>query len=95
MKSSKPMLVCFKADKFNSTIAKDYFINPSCFGDDVCMWLISEFTTAGCRCDEKPEQEDFGWYFNIYPGKAKHTLICGYQNDNAVVEEEINRSRGR
>ncbi len=86
MKSSRPMLVCFKADKFNCKIIKDYFVNDCCFGDDLCSWLIAEFTAAGCKCDDKPQQEDFGWFFNLYPGKGKHRLVCGYQSETAYTD---------
>ncbi len=56
-------LVTFFSKSFNSTEPKDYFLNPHCFGDDVCHWMITEMQANGVDVDEEPQQEDFGWYF--------------------------------
>jgi hypothetical protein len=34
-------IATFNSDAFNTTEEKDYFINPSCFGDDAARWLLN------------------------------------------------------
>lgn len=58
-------LVTFFSKKFNASEVRDYYINPHCFGDDVCRWLIGQLQQSGVDVDEAPQQEDFGWYFNF------------------------------
>ena len=58
---------------------EDYFINPGCFGDDVAMWLIDELRKQDLATDEKPSQEDFGWYLNFEVAGTAHTLVIGHR----------------
>ncbi len=68
--------VRFKSAKFNTTEAKDYFINDACFGDDLSNWLAGELKNAGLKTVE-PWQEDWGWQF-----EAENCLIsAGFDGD--------------
>jgi hypothetical protein len=71
--------VTFNSAVFNTTQTKDYFINPGCFGDDVCKWLTEEFRANGVETDKGPDQEDFGWYFNSNMAQGsldRSKLLC-------------------
>lgn len=73
--------VHFRSDAFNCTEAKPYFINPCCFGDDVCRWLMGELERIGYLHEDEPEpgQEDFGWYFELWADSQHHHFFVGYQ----------------
>ena len=77
MNSTISTTVTFESDAFNTTLAKDYFINPDCYGDDLCRWLIAKLKEAGVECDDEPGQEDFGWYFNYRVTGRAHCFVCG------------------
>jgi hypothetical protein len=79
MKSEIRTVVTFESTAFNMTEAKDYFINPCCFGDDVAAWLIRELRKKGMRTDEKPGQEDFGWYLNFEVAGIVYTFVIGHR----------------
>lgn len=72
-------IVTFQSKAFNTTESKEYFINPECYGDDVCKWLIGEFKTRGVTADTDPGQEDFGWYFNFVLPEGKHCIVVGFR----------------
>jgi len=78
MESEIRTVVTFESTAFNMTKPKDYFINPCCFGDDVAEWLIRELRKQGMRTDEKPGQEDFGWYLNFEAAGIGHTFVIGH-----------------
>lgn len=69
----------FKSNAFNTTIRKEYFLNPDCFGDDAAAWLIRELRAREIETDEVPDQEDFGWYFKFNAGGAKHNALIGFR----------------
>jgi hypothetical protein len=69
----------FKSDTFNKSEEKDYFINPSCFGDDAARWLIGRLREAGLKTDDEPGQEDFGWYFDFELPEGRHCCVLGYR----------------
>ena len=52
----------FKSAKFNTTEARDYFINDNCFGDDLATFLREKLSARGINPVE-PWQEDWGWQF--------------------------------
>jgi hypothetical protein len=79
MDSETKTVVTFESTAFNMAEPKDYFINPCCFGDDVAMWLIGELRKQGLTTDEKPGQEDFGWYLNFKVTETSHTLVIGHR----------------
>ena len=72
-------LVTFQSKSFNTTDEKEYFINPCCFGDDVCKWLIERLRANGIKTDDEPGQEDFGWYFNFTVPEGEHCCVVGYR----------------
>ena len=72
-------VVTFERAAFNMTEPKEYFINPCCFGDDVAEWLIAELRKQGMKADEKPGQEDFGWYLNFEAAGIEHTFVIGHR----------------
>jgi len=62
--------IFFKCNRFNSTVQRDYFINPNSFGDDVGKWLRVELEKVGFGV-EGPDQEDWGWYLIVFdPGSS-------------------------
>jgi hypothetical protein len=79
MDSEIKTVVTFESTAFNMAEPKDYFINPACFGDDVAMWLIDELRKQGLTTDEKPGQEDCGWYLNFDVAGTAHTLVIGHR----------------
>ena len=90
--------VHFQSSAFNTSESKDYFINPGCFGDDLCKWLMQELRAKGFRADGEPGQEDFGWYFTFHVGGKEHCLVVGYQpGDNdagGIWRAWLERQRG-
>lgn len=79
MESEIRTVVTFESTAFNMTRARDHFINPCCFGDDVAEWLIQELRKQGMVTDEKPGQEDFGWYLNFETAGVAHTFVVGHR----------------
>ena len=82
MESKIRTVVTFASAAFNTTEPKNYFINDCCFGDDVAVWLIQELRKDGMETDEKPGQEDFGWYLNFEAGGIGHTFVIGRRPDD-------------
>ena len=74
--------VSFQSNLFNKTEQQDYFINPCCFGDDVCRFVINKLKSAGVACDDKPEQEDWGWYFYFWEGGISYMFGCSLGSDD-------------
>ncbi len=79
MESEIRTVVTFESTAFNMTKPRDYFINPCCFGDDVAEFLLRELRKQGMGSDEKPGQEDFGWYLNFDAAGVGHTLVIGHR----------------
>ncbi|MBI2688844.1 MAG: hypothetical protein HYX27_21280 [Acidobacteria bacterium] len=71
----------FRSDSFNTTVEKDYVINPCCYGDDAARWLIAELRTKGYASGAEPGQEDFGWYFGFEAGGVRHDVVIGFRPD--------------
>ena len=86
MRSEIRTVVTFESTAFNMTEPKDYFINPCCFGDDVAEWLIGELRKQGMGTDERPGQEDFGWYVNFELAGIGHTFIIGHRPHGKTEE---------
>lgn len=42
-------------------------------------WLIRELRKQGIRTDEKPGQEDFGWFLNFEAAGVGHTFVIGHR----------------
>lgn len=79
MDSEIRTVVTFESTAFNMAEPKDYFTNPCCYGDDVAKWLIDELRKQGLVAEEKPGQEDFGWYLNFQVTGAVHTFVIGHR----------------
>jgi hypothetical protein len=75
-------LVTFKSTAFNFTEHKSYFINECCFGDEVAEWLLAELRKLGVQTDDKPGQEDFGWYLNFELGGVSYCFVVLYRSDD-------------
>ena len=74
--------VRFKSTAFNCTEPKPYFLNPDCFGDDLCRWLMNNLHNRGIQTADEPDepaQEDFGWYFTFTIAKVNHCFLIGFQ----------------
>lgn len=71
--------VVFKTAAFNTTVQRNYFINPACFGDDAARWIMVELGIQGFRTDAEPSQEDFGWYFTFVAAGISHHAVIGYR----------------
>jgi hypothetical protein len=55
---------------FNIEEEKDYFFNPTCFGDDLAQWLIERLDKQKpAEVDLEPIQEDWGWCFLVKIGQ--------------------------
>jgi hypothetical protein len=79
MNSEIRTVVTFESTAFNMAEPKEYFINPCCFGDDVAKWVIGELRKQGVEADEKPRQEDFGWYLNFEVASSGHCFVIGHR----------------
>jgi hypothetical protein len=71
--------IIFKSKAFNTSIRREYFINPSCYGDDAARWLMSELMARGIATKKAPGQEDFGWHFGFHAGGAEHNAVIGFR----------------
>lgn len=72
-------LVTFESSAFNDSEPRDYFINPSCFGDDVLRWLSERLRQRGHAAEREPIQEDFGWVLGYAVDGVRHQLIFGHR----------------
>jgi len=72
-------VVTFESTAFNMADPKEYFINPCCFGDDVAKWVIGELRKQGLETDEKPGQEDSGWYLHFEVAGSGHCFVIGHR----------------
>jgi hypothetical protein len=75
-------VVTFTSKAFNVSKPKDYFINECCFGDDVATWLVGELRKQFLEVDEKPGQEDFGWYLGFRVADISYFFVITYRPDN-------------
>lgn len=82
MDASIRSVLTFKSDDFNTSVQKNYFINPGCYGDDLAKWIIGQLQERGFETDATPGQEDFGWYLNFNAGHKPFTLVLGYRPGN-------------
>ena len=87
-------VVTFQSTAFNVTETKPYFINPSCYGDDVAKWMIAELRKNGVKTDDAPDQEDFGWYFGFQVAGGEHTFVIGFRPDDKTWIGWLERNRG-
>jgi hypothetical protein len=69
----------FRSTYFNTSVPKDHFVNPSCYGDDLAEWLIARFKASGIETSAEPRPEDFGWYFTFVLDRTKYCVVLGFQ----------------
>lgn len=71
----------FETARFNLSKPKPYFVNESCYGDDLAVWLRGKLDESGLPTTE-PGQEDWGWYFEIHDSDhVYHVGISGNADD--------------
>jgi hypothetical protein len=75
--------VIFSSDRFNLSEPREYFINDCCFGDDVARWLVERLQSRGLTAT-RPDQEDWGWYFDVYFGESCYFVGVGGAPDEDV-----------
>lgn len=68
----------FRSTHFNITNPREYFLNPSCFGDDLGAWLGEKLRERG-HTASLPEQEDFGWYIEVSMFGKSYRVVVGFQ----------------
>lgn len=71
--------VVFRTSAFNTAVRRDYFKNPSCFGDDAARWIMVELGIRGFSTDKEPNQKDFGWDFTFTAAAVRHHAVIGYR----------------
>jgi hypothetical protein len=82
MRNNANVAFSFSSDHFNRSDPKDYFINSNCFGDDLASWLMNAIKARGVKVeDDGPDQEDFGWYFNIEMLGFSYSCVALFQED--------------
>jgi hypothetical protein len=82
-------LVTFESAAFNTTQTRDYFINPGCFGDDTCRWLMERLRQQGVTTDPEPDQEDCGWYFDFAVPEGEHCCVVGFRPAGSESEPGV------
>jgi hypothetical protein len=64
----------------------------------VAKWLIGELRKQGVEAEEKPSQEDFGWYLNFEVTRTGHTFVIGHrptgQSEEGMWIGWLERNRG-
>lgn len=43
--------ILFQTNRFNLSAAKEHFINPCCFGEDLAEWLREQLAKKGVSAD--------------------------------------------
>jgi hypothetical protein len=98
MRTGIRAVVTFESTAFNTSLPRDYFINPCCFGDDLAIWLIDQLRRRRYEPESKPGQEDFGWYLNFQVSGFNHCLVIGYRpgedSEKGVWICMLERNRG-
>ena len=69
----------FVSTHFNTSVPKDYFINPGCYGDDLAEWLIAKLNASAIATSAEPGQEDFGWYLTFVLERTEYCVVVGFQ----------------
>ena len=83
MSTEQTVKVFFRSVTFNTSEAKEYFINDCCYGDDVCRWLRDRLRAQGLKVADEPGQEDFGWYLGVGKEQQDHMIVVAYQEDDS------------
>ena len=94
MKSANTTFASFKSSSFNTTEDKDSFVNPGCFGDDVCEFFIKELKNSPLQCSPEPIAEDWGWEFAFKFGEKQYFVGCAFNTDYECWLIFIERMKG-
>lgn len=88
-------IITFQSTAFNTSNELPHFINPGCYGEDLCLYLAEKFQQAGWQC-QQPGQEDFGWYLNFTCDADKYCLVCGFRpgQEEALSNQENTADQG-
>ena len=73
----------FLSTHFNTSVPKDYFINPGCYGDDLAEWLIARLNASAIATSAKPGQEDYGWYLTFVLDGTEYCVVVGFQPNDS------------
>ena len=88
----------FESDAFNTTVEKDTFVNPGCFGDDLARWLMNSLRARGIVTSSEPGAEDFGWFMTFELPAGTHCCVVahrpGEENEPGQWLVSIERHRG-
>lgn len=71
----------FRSSLFNTTVPREYFINPDCFGDDLVRCLIEGLRARAVLTDLEGGQEDSGRFFNFSVAEGPHCCVVGFRPD--------------
>lgn len=77
--------ILFDTNRFNLSRPQNYFINPTCFGDDLAAWLRSKLLEQSIPTIE-PDQEDWGWYIESTPGNSTYFIGIGGNADESSLD---------
>ncbi len=94
-RSDQRRCVVFESGDFNTTVTKENYLNPECFGDDLAEWFNTRLEERNLRI--RPiGQEDFGWYTTFIYDDEEYNLVISHVgprgNPEWVVEVERNPS---
>jgi hypothetical protein len=81
MNAASRVMVTFQSDLFNRTEQRDYFVNPDCFGDDFCKFMVAELIKMDISCEGEPWGEDWGWMFRLEFEGRKFDVGASYHPD--------------
>jgi hypothetical protein len=73
--------ILFSSDRFNLSEPREYFINDCCYGDDAARWIVERLRARGLTATE-PDQEDWGWYFEVQYQDAAYFVGVGGNSDD-------------
>ena len=77
--------IVFETNRFNLSEAKDHFINPCCFGEDLAAWLRGALAQKGIDASE-PGQEDWGWCLDATHEGASYFIAIGGNPDDSASD---------
>jgi hypothetical protein len=62
--------VTFQSELFNTSEQHENFVNPDCFGEDLCEFLLAELKARNIDCGDT-YGEDWGWALDFtFEGKT-------------------------
>jgi hypothetical protein len=84
MKPAARFDIVFDSARFNLSQARESYINDCCFGDDTARWLVETLRERNFEVTE-PDQEDWGWYFEVDCAGSHYLVgVGGNADDDAA-----------